>query len=400
MKPSRSIHFTLALLLVPSVFLLPAFRAARAAPDSQPAAGPFSGSAFAPGEGGLTPECQARLDTYLADPGWRAALIDPVLDSAEAVQARAAEYAGLYACLDADEAALSPELQDLRRLAGYFLAFAAPEGAFAGESVLRLVDPAASDDPALHRIREQAGVPPPPGLFFVRLYPSRAAMPGIVRETFAEDTLGVTILTRYIAVPVEEEAFWADQVIQSQQLPETISHELVHAYVNSSLGVDFLPDLPDWYAEGLAIYFSGSGERHAVQTPGFSLVVTSPEEYQRYDLNFRYLENRLGQARLYALIRSSLAGRDPDRLYRELGLANEAELAEQAGDWWAWRASLRLAAIVSAALLGVWAVVVYMRRFPDTWCIHCDYGGKWRAFKGGLCPRCGLPFNKPVEEEK
>jgi hypothetical protein len=387
LKPSRTLHITLPLILVSGVLLLPA-------------AGPSSRRAFAPEEAGLTPECQARLETFQANPGWRAALIDPVLTSAETVQARAAELTALYTCLAADDIDLSPELQDLHRLAGYFLAFAASEGAFAGESVLRLVDPATSNDPALLRIREQAGVPPPPGLFFVRLYPSRAAMPGIIRDTFAEDTLGVTILTRYIAVPVEEEAFWAEQVIQSRQLPETISHELVHAYVNASLGADYLPELPDWYSEGLAIYFSGSGERHAVQTPGFSLVVTSPEEYQRYDLNFRYLENRLGQERLHALIRSSLAERDPDQLYRELNLAGEAELAERAGDWWAWRASLRLAVIVSGALLAVWAVAVYIRRFPDTWCIHCDYGGKWRAFKGGRCPRCGLPFNKPVVEEE
>jgi hypothetical protein len=347
----------------------------------------------------LSADSQKQAGELMADPDWSAQLIDPVFSSAKAIDARAVELSSLYTCLDQEKGTLTPDLQELHRLLGYFLAFTGHGGPPSGGSALHLVDPATSDDPAVRKIRVTAGVPPPPGLFFVRLYPSRPAMPAPVRAAFAkENIVGVTIYTRYIAVPIEEKSFWAEQALQAQTLPETISHELIHAYVNASFGADHLPGMPDWYSEGLAIYFSGSGEQHAVQAPGYSLVVTSPEDYRQYDLNFRYLESLFGRERLLELIRQSIATKDPQLLLREASFPDEQALVDRANTWAVRRFTLRLSAVLGAVLALAWGIAIYFRRFPDAWCIHCDYGGKWRDFKGGLCPRCGLPFNKPVED--
>lgn len=137
---------------------------------------------------------------------------------------------------------------------------------------------------------------------------------------------------RYIAVLAEEKSTWPRQALQSQTLPETISHELVHAYINATLGLRGL-DLPKWYHEGIAVYFSGSGKGHTIVTPNFTISTTPPEEYRQYSTNFEYLEAQLGREQLLGYIKLSVEQADPSALYKDLGIANEQVLFARAMAW-------------------------------------------------------------------
>ena len=94
---------------------------------------------------------------------------------------------------------------------------------------------------------------------------------------------------------------WEEQALQSQKLPKTLSHELVHAYLKSLTGSAGFDAFPIWYDEGLAIYFSGSGEDTSIVTPNGQIVVTPTEDYKHYQIVFDYLEAELGRAQLLTL---------------------------------------------------------------------------------------------------
>jgi hypothetical protein len=225
----------------------------------------------------------------------------------------------------------------------------------------------------------------------VRIFPSREIMPELVRRSFEDENVaGVTIFTRYIAVLAEEKDARAEKILQAQALPLTLSHELVHAYVNAVLGEDDFTNLPRWYSEGLAIYFSGSGIEHRVVTPGFEVVLTSPAEYIGYRDNFRYLEDQLGKEQLEILVSASLEEKDPALLYRDLGISSEAELVAARDSWLKRQNALRVGIGTTLVLLAAYGI---FRLMPDLRCSNCDFTGKAHHFSKGYCPNCGMPFD-------
>ena len=280
-------------------------------------------------------DCIETLMGALEDESVLDQLADPIIPTTEQLSERKNLYRKIYHCLRGDLSALADDLKMVDILTEYFLVFVDGIETPAGQSELVLVDLARSENPAIKQIRDEAKVEPPEGFIYVRTYTSRDVMPELVRKGFDnENTVGVTMLTRYVAILAEENGDVFESELQSQDLPRTISHELVHAYVNSVLGFESSQKFPGWYHEGVAIYFSGStSSSYVYLSPDITLRSVAPEEYLQYDLNFRYLEAELGRDVLLERINSSIENRDPGLLYQGLGITSYKRLESSAKGW-------------------------------------------------------------------
>ena len=152
------------------------------------------------------------------------------------------------------------------------------------------------------KLRELVKIPPPPGFVYVRKYASKSSMPPEVAEVFAEladsegsKVRGVTINGRYIAL-LETEFH--------NELVDNLSHELVHSYLMLAARTD----LPKWFQEGAAVYFSTGRESGLYFKTGDPRIkeVTIPEDYKRKLYSFQYIEDKAGREKLFAFIRKSV----------------------------------------------------------------------------------------------
>jgi hypothetical protein len=317
-------------------------------------------------------DCAESIDMLMNDKDWFDQLVNPILTSIKEVSDKLLLYSNIHQCLDGSVDTLPDDLKLIHTLTEYFMVFAGGFQTPSDKTALRLESLDTTDDPAVKKIRDEAGVAPPIGFVYIRYYSSRDAMPAIVRQAFEnKEVVGVTLLVRYIAVLIEDTNTWAEQILQNQTVPETISHELIHAYMNSILGVQNLKTFPIWYKEGIAIYLSGSGKDHSAVTPDFTISTTSPEDYHQYDLNFKYLEAKFGRKHLLELIKQSIDELNPLVLYQDLGLRDNSYnwLAACARGWEEKQNSrIRwIAAIVMALLaLAGWWVISGIRRLPST----------------------------------
>ena len=319
-------------------------------------------------------------------------LIDPQLTTPEQVDNRVRLAEALYTCLHEGLERRNQAEGQLYTLSEIFLVFAGGYQKSSGSSTCYRTNLETSDDPAVVALRGQAQIPPPSGYIFVCFYESRSIMPGVVGRAFKDPNVkGVTFLTRYIAILDEKKASWPEQALQNQTLPLTVSHELVHAYINSALGVQNFARMPSWYQEGVAIYFSGSGEDHSVVTPNFSISQTSPADYRQYDLNFQYLQAKMGKARLLELIRRSVAQADPAILLEELSIQDERQLVDLSTAWANQRTERRLWLTLGLALVIGWVLVSLA---PEAECV-CGFQGRRNDFRNGDCPRCGRRVLRP-----
>jgi hypothetical protein len=301
----------------------------------------------------------------------------------------------MYNCLDEGTNSLSAEDRAIiQTLLEYFLVFAGGLQTPSDETTLNLVSLATSTDQAVVRSRDVAGIEAPAGYIFVRFYSSREAMPELVRQAFeAPDVAGVTILSRYIAVLAERKETWAQRALQLQTLPETISHELIHAYVNSALG-QLKFDLPAWYSEGLAIYFSGSEKIHTVVTPNFTISNTSTEDYQLYDITFKFLEASHGRDHMLELINLSIQEADPSILYQDLDISDDQVLISRARAWSQQRNNLARGGIIVVALI---TMLLLWRLAPEYKCPNCGHTGKKKDLIDEIyCPNCKRPHDRAV----
>lgn len=283
--------------------------------------------------------CDHYLNRFYGEPDWRARLMDPVYSTPEQVLERYNLYLPVYDCLSTGDVPVTGEQAEARELVGYFLTLAggalhtSTTGPGQGGAI-RFSD---LQDPAVVALREEAGLPEPEGYIYVWLYPSLEAMPEELRPFFRNDNVrGMTLLTRYIVILDHLAQLSEDQQgtgledYQRDQRARVYSHEYVHAYVKSVLGPDRAFTTPEWFDEGLAIYFSGSGEPSSqvyLDDQGSQVFITTPpEEYARYRDTFKYLEREHGREKLLALIRTAVLDADPGRLYRDLGITDDQEL--------------------------------------------------------------------------
>jgi hypothetical protein len=313
-------------------------------------------------------------------------LIDPVVTSQVELAQRKEMFSELHSCLSAGLDERSAIEKRIHALSEYFLIFADGYQTETDQTQLEFVNLADSEDPAVVSLRDEVGLTPPDGYVFLRLYDSRQAMPARVQRVFANPNVsGATFLTRYIAVLAEDESAWQLDALQSLALPKTISHELVHAYINSAIGAQRYSELPIWYHEGLAIYFSHSGKNTSIITPDLSVSRTSTEEYQQYELNFRYLESQLGRQNLLENISRSILEIDESLLFEDLGIESADDLTQRASKWQAGRIQNRMWVVLALAILVGWGMY---RMLPEARC-DCGYQGRRSDFVDGICPQCG-----------
>ena len=195
----------------------------------------------------------------------------------------------------------------------------------AGEKV-SIVNFGESPDSALSHLREQVHMPPPEGGAILRVYQTKQSMPESIRVLFREQVQGVTRWCRFIAVNAEDKS--------AQELADTISHELTHAYLASSLGLNN-DKLPKWFHEGVALYLSDAKDRYVSQTGfGVERIAWSPGEYEEYKLVFRYLKATVGSPRIDEFIRQVLEARSAnDPMQALIGVASYSELRQRALEW-------------------------------------------------------------------
>jgi hypothetical protein len=337
-------------------------------------------------------DCHIWINELRQAGDWYDQLIDPVLINESEITEKLEKYSRIHTCLEEVLVRDNPELERIHLLTEYFLIFVGGYKTPEDGSELFLVDLAESDDPAVVKIRDEGGLPPPPGYVFMRLYDSRDSMPPRLQTIFADRVIaGVTIFSRYIAVPTEAGGSIQDQILQQRTLPRTVSHELVHAYVHASLRPRELGTIPEWFNEGVAIYFSGSGEDHVLVTPNVVAARTSTAEYQEYKEIFDYLEYRLGRERFLGLITEAVIEVEPSIVYQPLGINDEAELRVLTREWRA--RSIRqgqILSLVSVVLLAVFVVWLV----PSEARCTCGYAGSRKKFIDDRCPRCRQPLEQ------
>lgn len=325
--------------------------------------------------------CDPLIQELKQNHDWLDRLYDPVLSTNQQIQERISTLEPIYQCLEKLPMPISAEQETILRLSYYFLVFVAGMDSPPGGSSLQLIDLADIDDPAINRLRTETDIPAPDGYAYLRTYSDTTAMPQPLRYLFEEEGVaGVTFLTRFMAVLEQGGLPWTEQALQSRTLPRTISHELVHAYVNSNLGPEKVTRMPAWFHEGVAIHFSNSGENQAIVTPNFTLYTTPPPEYRQYDLNFKYLEAYLGEQELHRLIQASVERGDVESLLNSLNLEDVSELSRLALDWNAENVRHRL--LIGVIVLGGFTWLLFSGQLR--------YVGLARPFES--CEICGRRF--------
>jgi hypothetical protein len=152
--------------------------------------------------------------------------------------------------------------------------------------------------PSVIKLRESVKAPAPDAVAYVKIYPSREAMPPIVRSAFTQPTTrGMTIEGRYVAIIGSE---------YPQEVQDILSHEMVHCYLTLSSP----RRLPAWFQEGAAVYFSTGKEqkfygREAGVPEGKNTLL--PAQYRNRLFMFRYMEQKAGKEKLYQMVRKAVA---------------------------------------------------------------------------------------------
>ena len=213
-----------------------------------------SAASSVPNPDNFTVECQATLDVLTSEEDWFERLIDPVITSKEALDERRQLYTKVHACLQAEVDDLPDDLRMVNRLTEYFLVFAGESEIDDDASTLTIVDLGSVDMEAVQTLRDKAGIQIPAGYVFLRTYTSRQDMPALVQRVFQDEKVkGATFFSRYIAILDEDKEILGERILQQQTLPETVTHELVHAAINSTLGYQNSDLFPRWFHEGVAI---------------------------------------------------------------------------------------------------------------------------------------------------
>lgn len=172
--------------------------------------------------------------------------------------------------------------------------------------------------PSVVKLREWLKISPPDDIAYVKIYPSKESMPAFVQSAFTkEGTRGVTMDGRYVAI------------IQSkypQEMQDVLSHEMVHCYLTLSSP----KPLPKWFQEGVAVYLS-TGKEHKFygREAGIpeGVVSSLPEDYKGNLFIFSYLEEKVGQPKVYEFIRKSVETGNPDMRNVGFGFASPKQVA-------------------------------------------------------------------------
>ncbi|GEM_PF-1237915 len=183
-----------------------------------------------------------------------------------------------------------------------------------------------SSDKAVQRLREEAHIAPPEGGAIVRVYQIKKEMPQPIHALFRGQVQGITRWCRFIAVSAEDKS--------RREIEDIISHELAHAYISSSLGLND-EKLPQWFHEGVALYLSDAKDQYVSQTRfGIERISWSPKDYEEYRLVFRYLDSTLGRQRVAEFIQLVVQGQSvTEPLRTVIGATSYDDLRARAMEW-------------------------------------------------------------------
>jgi hypothetical protein len=226
--------------------------------------------------------------------------------------------------------------QPARELAADFVAFVDP----ASPGRLDRMPFRDLKDPAALRLRYEVGLAPPAGFLFMRHYLTSRGMPPVVARKFArhDNAAAMTIICRYVAIAarLESQGSWAWSSPQAVQ--DAISHEIVHAYINSLLEPAAAVRFPTWFHEGCAVYYGGN--------PGWEVT----QEYRRYLGIFQYIAAAKGEDGLAGFVRTAVQSRSLGEALRSIGHPSQETLLRNAKQW---QAKVRLKSQAAAAVLVV-----------------------------------------------
>lgn len=226
------------------------------------------------------------------------------------------------------------------------------------------------------QVWKKHGLEIPPGYIYVKIFPSDKSM----EEWFNLENkkiAGLTIPCRFVAIP------WRKS---SSEFENTLSHELVHAFVGSQVGYFMSANLPKWWHEGLATFLSDDlGSQlleYSVKLDEKGNLLThtleshTDDEYMLFKARFEYLLSTYGQERMATFIKTSLqSDSDIDQALKKVyGITAPDKFFESAKNWrknWDYRNYTLLIAIlvvwVGTLLIAISSRLVY--------CIHCIFFG-------------------------
>lgn len=200
-----------------------------------------------------------------------------------------------------------------------------------------LFDFSGSRDPGIARLRDEIGIPPPPGGVLVTVYSTPGALPEALRRRL----VGGFYWPGDLMPPLSRIIVLYTSRLRASEARVAISHRLAYAYIEECFGeqrynapVSGLPDyvLPE---SRLAQWRDWYGRR---DLPAESPVI------------LRYLEAVRGAPALHRFLRSAATGPVEDALRNELGILDADRLTADARKWET-RANGRLAVFTVMILL-------------------------------------------------
>lgn len=194
------------------------------------------------------------------------------------------------------------------------------------------------DDKAVKRFRDEVGLPLPKGFFFIKAFyrdGEHLDAPSQIQYYLPRpEYKGATIGERYIIISVEDETDNLRRAGRLDQIKKTISHELIHAYVNSSTTPEIRNKLPMWFHEGVAIHFSESGgDSILMDSRGNIEGFSDPDDYESWRLAFKYIEHRIGREQFNRLIKYAIETGNSNVLLESVGATSFHELDVMAKQW-------------------------------------------------------------------
>jgi hypothetical protein len=337
------------------------------------------------------------LSQRLSDPQFYEEIANPSLSSKEEVKERITTYEALLDELNRflaspprkPEPGLKTKAEQAISLLTRFLDFTkdteAREIIFIGDRLIINL-PRELDQSSKHRVKTiieekheatmkkwkaRVNLPLSPGFIFVKLYERRDEM---ARDyQLGPETAGVAFPCRYIAIalPYPDEQLWGrmKQFFIQEEFKQTVAHEFVHSFCHTAVGFQHARDLPRWFQEGFALYFSGERRlRTAIEGPGGVTIrdVGSTEEYQEFKGLFQFILEKYGEEVLYAFVKTSLREHSVDKALAEvLHLSGKAGLVAAAADWSGEKRKFQERAIFTVACLALLVLGLFRGRWAN-----------------------------------
>lgn len=188
---------------------------------------------------------------------------------------------------------------------------------------LRLVDFAKSNNRVFRVLRNDFHIPPPQGFAVVRIFDGENPLPPSL-YTFhisSPETVGACFAGRFVAI-----------FEQNADVEDVVSHELVHAYLVSAIGIA-RDSFPEWFHEGLALNIARNPYQTAEMTGDGLRIKMLTAQYQEYKHLFDRIERHLGRARYMSVIASCIATRSLDPLYTAARASDYTSLVDFANSW-------------------------------------------------------------------